>query len=708
MRAHRRAGWVLLAAVCGVLPTRGAAQRPEPTEPDSATVAVLEELVVTADRAATPIMWSIGAVTRLERRALRAADFGGVGEALRAVPGFHLVDPDGSGIDLQPIVRGFYGGGESEYLVILLDGEPLNALQSGLMSWDLISPVAIEAVEVVRGPSSSLYGDAAVAGVVNLVSADADEPGAHVRLASGGHGLLRAGARASARVAGRRLAIHGSVLDGGGFRDHAERSTAEVGVAYDLASGARHEATVSLRSAWRDVERPGPLAGADLALGRTRSDAFYRFDETRERVHALGLRTTSRLSQQVSLSARVSAETRRTDEVRTLPLAPDFADTKARALSTGRIGTSAQVVWDHPVRPWPGRLVAGVDAARGGIDSEYAPVVTGPRAAYIAAGGANGPSDATGEGHRTTAAVFAQWELRPISAVRLSLGARHDWLVDRYTAGPPAPADPVEVTRAALSPEVGVSVRWLDRLASTGSVYLTAGRTFKAATPDQLFDQRSIPIPVPPFAATTSNPALVPQTGVNVEAGAYHAFLDGSGSLRASASVAVYTMDMEDELDFDIASLRYVNIGESRHRGVEVGVRVAGLGPADVHAAYALQSATSRSGEHAGRSLRAIPRHTSSGGVFIAATSALGITVDATRAAGTWLDSENTVRLPPHTRVDARASVALGIGSLFLEVRNALDARYSTTGFPDPSGSGTYYYYPAPGRTLGMGVALDW
>ena len=58
-------------------------------------------------------------------------------------------------------------------------------------------------------------------------------------------------------------------------------------------------------------------------------------------------------------------------------------------------------------------------------------------------------------------------------------------------------------------------------------LWLSASRTFKAPTLDQLFDQRPIPIPFPPFSLTTSNPDLDPQRGTSVEAGIYHDALLG-------------------------------------------------------------------------------------------------------------------------------------------------------------------------------------
>jgi len=58
---------------------------------------------------------------------------------------------DGLGLDPQLTLRGFYGGGEAEYVVVLLDGRPLNGLESGLFDWDLVPLSALESIEVVRG-----------------------------------------------------------------------------------------------------------------------------------------------------------------------------------------------------------------------------------------------------------------------------------------------------------------------------------------------------------------------------------------------------------------------------------------------------------------------------------------------------------------------------------------------------------------------------
>ena len=71
-----------------------------------------------------------------------------------------------------------YGGGEgiqmqgldSEYSLILIDNQPLIGRQAGTFDLDRISVGNIKQIEIVRGASSSLYGNEALAGVINILT----------------------------------------------------------------------------------------------------------------------------------------------------------------------------------------------------------------------------------------------------------------------------------------------------------------------------------------------------------------------------------------------------------------------------------------------------------------------------------------------------------------------------------------------------------
>jgi outer membrane receptor protein involved in Fe transport len=292
--------------------------------------------------------------------------------------------------------------------------------------------------------------------------------------------------------------------------------------------------------------------------------------------------------------------------------------------------------------------------------------------------------------------------------VRILAGARYDWLTDRFEPIVPANRPELTATHRAWSPKIGANVKLVESDRQELGGYLSFSRSFKAPTMDQLFDQRSIPVPFPPYSVTTSNALLVPQTGSGVEAGLQHRLELLSGRLVTGWSLSAYQMDMRHELDFDIATLRYINVAESRHRGIEAAANLVAPSSTTAAVTYSLQNAVATNGDNAGRFLRAIPRLTLTARVSHEPARGLSLSVAAVRVEDAPFDNENSRDLPPYTRVDARASYAVGVVRLVGEVRNALDASYNSTGFPDPGGSGTGFYYPAAGRVVSIGAEARW
>ena len=64
--------------------------------------------------------------------------------------------------------RGFFGGGEADYVLLLIDGVRVGHGDTGLIDWSAFPLSAVRRVEVLRGPGASVYGDAAMGGVVQL------------------------------------------------------------------------------------------------------------------------------------------------------------------------------------------------------------------------------------------------------------------------------------------------------------------------------------------------------------------------------------------------------------------------------------------------------------------------------------------------------------------------------------------------------------
>ncbi len=679
----------VLALAIGACATAAHAQR------DTSRARPLDPVVVTAERGPTALSATPTPITRIDAVTLRVTPHAGLADLLRLAAGVSLVDFDGDGRDPQLMVRGFYGGGEAEYVIVLVNGQPVNQLHSGLVAWDALPDVsAIEAVEVVRGSASPLYGDAALGAVINVITRPLLGSGrrrARWHLGADSKGSLATAAALTGMLRGRPASVSTAFDWTEGSRMHSARGAFRVRASSDVVSTPRGRLTLGTALHAREFQEPGPLLDSLLVRNRNASAVFFRFDDTRDRAMTLTADGERLIALRGHLTGSLLLEHRAVTALRTLPLSPDFGDTRRRDATARRALASTQLTL--------GNLTLGADLSRGTLDSRYHEVVTGDSFAYAAADGSRGDLSARGDATRVAAAAFVHYVVEPLPPVRFSLGARADWLRDEFQPRAPASAESATASHAAVSPKAAVNFRY----GPGAHLYLVASRSFKAPTLDQLFDQRPIPVPFPPFSLTTSNAALNPQHGVNLEVGASHMFRAATASPLA-LSAAVYHMDMKDELDFDVATLRYVNIGRSRHRGIELGLSADRVGPWSFFSNYSMQAATARSGESSGKALKAIPRHAVAAGFGITPNDAFDLRITATHSRHMFLDDENTRRIPIYTRVDAQLSRRVGAIDVVLGARNLMDSRYSSTGFLDPSGSGQAYFYPAAGHTFSLGI----
>jgi vitamin B12 transporter len=125
----------------------------------------IEAVVVTATRTPLAIGDLPASVTVLQGADLRSRGVTRVVDALLEVPGM-AVARSGS---FQGVTSVFTRGGQSNYTKILIDGVPMNQA-GGFFDWSSLTTDNVERIEVVRGPSSVVWGSDAVTGVVNIIT----------------------------------------------------------------------------------------------------------------------------------------------------------------------------------------------------------------------------------------------------------------------------------------------------------------------------------------------------------------------------------------------------------------------------------------------------------------------------------------------------------------------------------------------------------
>ncbi|HKC80510.1 MAG TPA: TonB-dependent receptor, partial [Gemmatimonadaceae bacterium] len=500
--------------------------------------------------------------------------------------------------------------------------------------------------------------------------------------------------------------LFGSRRHSDGYRDHEASDVGALGGSIDLHHSSGSSLALSGLYHGNDGDDPGPLSGDLLASSPRASSPFFRFDHRASHLGRVTLNGWNAIGTASRFSGYLSGETVTADATRTLQLAPDFGDTRTRSTRERRLLGSMQLETESLPTPWPQRLSVGMDLSLGHLGSDYRPVLMGGPAEY-AASPQRGEVDVSGKGTRTGTGWFAHWEHRLATPVRFVMAGRFDEVRDVYRATLPAPLARTTVTHRAFSPKLGLNVSYLNSARQVGNVYVSTSRSFKVATLDQLFDQRPIPIPVPPYSVSVSNPELRPQRGTAVEAGLIQRAMTGTG-LTLEGTLAIYRQEMRDELDFDVTQFRYINVGRSLHRGVEIGTRLDSENGSNAFLNFTRQSVLAKNGANAGRQLKAVPRQVIASGVGVRLPARLQGSLTISDVRGAFLDDANARRLPGYTRLDTRLASTGRSVRFSLDVLNIFNRSLVSTGFPDPSGTDVAYYQPEAGRVLMFGVMSAW
>ncbi|MFV0454946.1 MAG: TonB-dependent receptor domain-containing protein [Pseudomonas sp.] len=135
----------------------------------------LDDIVVTATGYEQQLIDAPASITVIRKEQLEGKYYRDVTDALQDIPGVSI--EGGAGGKLESTSINIRGLGE-QYTLFLVNGKPLGssgeAYYNGFGSatqFGWLPPMsAIERIEVIRGPMSSLYGSSALAGVINIIT----------------------------------------------------------------------------------------------------------------------------------------------------------------------------------------------------------------------------------------------------------------------------------------------------------------------------------------------------------------------------------------------------------------------------------------------------------------------------------------------------------------------------------------------------------
>ena len=652
-------------------PGIAAGQTAPPEPPRFAT-----EVLVTPEGSETSAALVAAATTAVDVPELKSAAVTDLGELLSRLPGFSTARSHFAHGTPVVSTRGFFGGGEADYVLLLIDGVRVGHGDTGLIDWSAFPLSAVRRVEVLRGPGASVYGDAAMGGVVQLFT---DRQPARGQL-SGTWGSSATGTVEGVLSRGLDTAVTaaGGMKRTAGALTHSAADELDGLFALDRPSAAaRWRWTVSAYRLDRDhpgaVRRNSESAGGDPSYA---TDGITPLDRL-QRTNTMTSLSWGYMSWPARPSLRVSASRRDDQERRAVLLIPGVADRQHRTVDSWSAMVSAD--GEQRVDAYGTPFVRfGLEAGYDNVDVVYRRLSDTMQPAGVLSNAA--PT-------RLKFAGFVSGAWQPASRVRVSGAVRHDRIVDKDAL------DGTRLRNHAWSPRVGATVL------AGGSVVVfgQASRAFKAATLDQLFDPRLYP----DFRGggfTISNARLSPQRATNVEVGV-------RGGTMIQWDAVLYRMPVRNEIDFDARTFSYANIGRSLHRGLELSAsaRASLVRPS---VSYSWSRVTPSGDTH---QLKNVPQHTMSAAATLMLPHSWTADARVRQSWQTYLDDEQRFALDTGRAIDVRVRRDARRWAVFADVLNLFDDGaeefgFTLTGF---RGEQVPYVYRGAPRLARVGTTLS-
>jgi outer membrane receptor protein involved in Fe transport len=658
---------VVLASLLAVLAATAAGAQ-EPGEPPQ-----LPPVVVTVTRFEQRADEAPASVTVLTRDDIRQSASQTVDDLLRQVPGFSLFrrtssvvgHPTTQGVSL----RGIGPSGTSRALV-LVDGVPVNDAFGGWVYWNRMPMLGVDQIEVVRGGGSSVWGNYAVGGVINVLTRKPTRRAAFFEGSYGSYDTYNLDLVVTEAQGPWRLSLEGNRYETDGYMIVKESRRGDI----DVEAASRHttvngrvelvaapDAAFFLSANYYDEERENgtPLqfnrtgAGA-VSLGGRLGDAdsgelsFAVFGDTQEFRSTFSAQAPDRNSETLALDQRVPT------------------------VSAGGLLQWSRRLGDH-------RLGAGGDVRW--VEGETIERV------YVAG---NFVRRRVAGGQQVIAGAFLQDVWKPVPMLELLAGARVDYwtvydaerreILPAPGSGVPASHEFGDIERLLVSPRVAALVH----ATPTTDVRLSAYQGFRVPTLNELYRVFRVRNDV-----TVANEHLRPERvtggelGVQQRFGPLEARVTGFWSevkdLVANVTLATPLPDCpagttcRQRQNLELARVRGVETELDLRLGRDWRVVASHL----YTDARVVESAQQRALE--GKRLAQVPENTAAVSLRYSHPAIITGAVTGRHVGAQYEDDLNTLPLGGYVVFDVALSRAVTKwGELFVAIENVFDRTYST------------------------------
>jgi len=660
--------------------------------------APMGEVVVTATRDTQETRKTPANITVITAEEIKKSGATTIVEALSGLESIQIRDFSGNSTQAYIDMRGMGGDNPFGKTLIMLDGRKINRPDMSSINWLQIPVNSVERIEIVRGAGSVLYGDAAIGGVINIITRKGrGKPQVSAAVMAGSYNLHNERVGITGATDKWSYALTGENNFNFGYRERSKYAAQSGGMNLSYDAGELFSVALGVSFNKTDYQMPGALTKDQMSQDRRQYQPampLYFMNATpdndgSDKYTNVNLEVKSYLGEWGQLD--INFLYGKKDLQMNMPSwsSYNFADTDATTF-----GITPKYILEKKIAGISNKLIAGVDYYQEPYKKDF--YSTRERTARVSY------ADFT----RESLGWYIRDEVSPLKNLIFHAGCRLERAkIKGSNTDISAPANDFtgkEKTYTAEAYEAGVTALW-GKKAKTFARYSTV---YRIPFLDEVASFNG-------FGGGVFLTELEKEKGSSLEAGMEVYPLD-----KLKIGLTLFRIDMEDEIRWVATSLwtgENRNVGKTRHEGAEFSASWLWEKSARFYGNATYHLATFENGVNNKKEMPLVPNRMASAGVEIYLPYNTTLRTEVRHVGDCFLsgdDDNSTEKLESYTLLNIYLSHKRALCKLnmtaFFGADNLADVKYSSYGIDYAQYWMPNFYYPMPGIVFKGGLSIEY
>ncbi len=632
----------------------------------------LGEIVITATRDAREIHKIPANVKVITTQDIEKSNAANIVEIIEKFTGIHFRDYSGIGSQAEIDMRGF---GENSHgrTLVMLDGRRLNRPDMASINWLQIPLNNVERIEIVSGANSSLYGDNAVAGVINIITKKGTpEQKGKLSTFFGSYAMNDQNWSITGTKDNLSYAFTFERQKNNGYRERTKSSFdgGSVNLVYNFSDNLITNLNFSFNNT--KYEMPGELSATETILNRR--TAKNKSDDAKQEYQDINLGIKKKLDEFTHLDISFLFGSKEIES--NMDSWQNWASPKIKTYAI-----TPKYILDKDIWEKTNKFILGLDYYHESFDMDN----FSDRARINKVSTANIEKNSTG--------FYLNNELNLLENLILTTGFRSE----KATI----------IAKSATS-----TIIFDDKKDHDGNAF-TIGLTHLSKEKSKIFIKYATLYRYPftdeqasywGYITDFFNKDLRAEKGKNYELGTNLHLIE-----NLKIGLTLFRIDMKDKIDYNMATWKSENLNDTKHQGFEFDFSYKINENVRIFGNYNYTNAEFTKGANKGKKLPLVPSKRGNLRCEFYPSVNFSFIADALFTNKSYLGGDYSnigEKLPAYTIVDftlnynplkMNSNLSLSIG-----IKNVFDKKYSSTGFLGWNGP---VFYPSPQRSFTAGIS---